>query len=91
MRSTLAAAALLMTFVAAPHGALAQTVGAAPPDRITVDEARDVAAMNGVTEVRKLEFYDGAWHAEGRDDTGRRVEMTIDPRDGRVTWLDRFD
>ena len=91
MRSTLAAAALLMTFVAAPPGALAQTVGVAPPDRITVDEARDVAAMNGVVEVRKLEFYDGAWHAEGRDDTGRKVEMTIDPRDGRVTWLDRFN
>jgi len=91
MRSTLAAAALLMTFVAAPPGALAQTFGAAPPDRITVDEARDVAAMNGVVEVRKLEFYDGAWHAEGRDDTGRKVEMTIDPRDGRVTWLDRFN
>jgi hypothetical protein len=91
MRSTLAAAALLMTVVAAPSSAPAQTVGAAPPDRITVDEARDIAAMNGVVEVRKLEFYDSAWHAEGRDDAGHRVEMTIDPRDGRVTWLDRFD
>jgi len=91
MRSTLAAAALLLTFVAVPPSAPAQTVGAAPPDRITVDEARDVAAMNGVVEVRKLEFYDDAWHAEGRDETGRHVEMTIDPRDGRVTWLDRFN
>ena len=91
MRSTLAAAVLLTSLFAIPASAPAQTVGVAPPDRITIDEARDVVAMNGVTEVRKLEFYDGAWHAEGRDDTGRHVEMTIDPRDGRVTWLDRFD
>ena len=91
MRSTLAAAALLMTVVAVPPSAPAQTVGAAPPDRITVDEARDIVAMNGVVEVRKLERYDGAWHAEGRDEAGHHVEMTIDQRDGRVTWLDRFD
>ena len=35
MRSTLAAAALLMTFVAVPHSAPAQTVGVAPPSEIT--------------------------------------------------------
>jgi hypothetical protein len=91
MRSTLAAAALLTTLFAVPATAPAQTVGIAPPSAITVDEARDIAAMNGVMAVRKLERYDGSWHVEGRDDTGRRVEMTIDQRDGRVTWLDRFD
>jgi len=90
MRTTLAAAALLTAFLVAPSSAPAQTVGVAPSE-ITVDEARDIAAMNGIVAVRKLERYDGAWHAEGRDDAGRHVEMTIDPRDGRVTWLDRFD
>ncbi len=90
MRTTVAAAALLTTLLAVPASASAQTVGVAP-DRITVDEARDIAAMNGVIAVRKLERYDGAWHVEGRDDAGRHVEMTIDQRDGRVTWLDRFD
>jgi hypothetical protein len=90
MRTTIAAAALLMTVFAAPASAPAQTVGVAP-DRITVDEARDIAAMNGVVAVRKLELYDGDWHVEGRDDAGRRVEMTIDPRSGEVAHLERFD
>ncbi len=89
MRSTFAAAALLLTFFAVPASAPAQTVGVAP-DTITVDEARDIAGMNGVVAVRKLELYDGAWHVEGRDEAGEHVEMTIDPRDGRITWLERF-
>ncbi len=90
MRSTLAAAGLLMTVFAVPASAPAQTVGVAPAT-ITVDEARDIAAMNGVVAVRKLELYDGSWHVEGRDVAGKHVEMTIDPRDGRITWLERFD
>ncbi len=90
MRSTIAAAALLTTLLAVPASAPAQTVGIAP-DRITVDEARDIAAMNGVVAVRKLELYDGDWHVEGRDDAGRHVEMTINPRSGEVAHLERFD
>ena len=90
MRHSIAAAALLMTCFAMPVSAPAQTVGVGP-DRITVDEARDIAAMNGVVGVRKLDQYDGAWHVEGRDTAGKHVEMTIDERDGRITWLERFD
>jgi hypothetical protein len=90
MRTTLAAAALLMSFFAVPASAPAQTVGLAP-DRITVDEARDIAGMNGVLDVRKIELYDGAWHVEGRDVVGKHVEMTIDPRSGTIAHLERYD
>ncbi|HEU5275407.1 MAG TPA: PepSY domain-containing protein [Xanthobacteraceae bacterium] len=90
MRTTVAAAALLMSLFALPASAPAQTVGVAP-DRITVDEARDVAGMNGVVDIRKIELYDGAWHVDGRDMTGRHVEMTIDPHSGTIAHLERYD
>jgi hypothetical protein len=47
--------------------------------------------MNGVVAVRKIEFYDGTWHVVGRDVSGRRVEMEVDPRTGTIAHLERFD
>jgi hypothetical protein len=47
--------------------------------------------MNGVVAIRKIEFYDDAWHVVGRDQAGRRVEMEIDPRSGDIAHLERFD
>ena len=89
MRYRLAIAALALACLAAPPIA-AQTVGAGSP-MVTVDEARDIAAFNGVVIIRKIEFDDGVWKIEGRDRTDRRVEMRIDPRTGEVAELERFD
>jgi hypothetical protein len=69
---------------------MAQTVGSGNPS-ITVDDARDIAAMNGVIIIRKIDFYDGEWHVEGRDRADRHVEMKIDPRSGEVSQLERYD
>jgi hypothetical protein len=90
MRTLFAAALLIMT-AAVPLGtASAQTVGVGPPT-VSVDEARDIAAFNGVVIIRRIEFDDGAWKIEGRDRSDRRVEMTIDPETGEVAQLERFD
>ena len=96
MRTSVAAAALILAVVAVPC-ANAQTVGVAPPDVVVVpppapiDNARNVAAMNGVVDIRKIDFYDDAWHVEGRDLSGHHVSMTIDPRTYTIAYLERWD
>ena len=90
MRIRVATIALLSACIAAPLGAMAQTVGAGEP-MVSVGEARDIAVMNGVHYIRKIELDDGKWKVEGRDDAGRRVEMEIDPRSGEIAQLERFD
>jgi len=88
---------LVSACIAAPLGAMAQTVGVAPPDEVVImppspiDNARNVAAMNGVVDIRKIEFYDEAWHVEGRDLSGHRISMTIDPRTYTIAHLERYD
>ena len=90
MRNRIAILALMLTCFAIPSGAKAQTVGVAPP-LITVDEARDIALVNGVVSIRKIEFDEGLWKIYGRDEAGRRVEMKVDPRSGQIAQLERFD
>jgi hypothetical protein len=90
MRNWIAIAALLSTCLAGAPGAVAQTVGVGTP-LMSVGEAQDIAVMNGVVAIRKIEFYDGSWHVVGRDQAGRRVEMEIDPRSGDIAHLERFD
>jgi hypothetical protein len=90
MRNRIAIAALLLTCFAVAPGVRAQTVGLGSPF-VTVDDAREIAAMNGVVAIRNLEFDDDKWKVQGRDDEGRRVEMEIDPRSGEIAQLERFD
>jgi len=95
MRTSVAAAALLAAVVAVPC-ASAQTVGVAPPDVVVeppspIDNARNIAEMNGVVDIRKIEFYDDNWHVEGRDQSGHSVSMTIDPRTNTIAHLERYD
>jgi len=96
MRMTFAIPRLLLSLLAVPPCASAQTVGVAPPEVVIappspVDNARNIALMNGVVDIRKIEFYDDNWHVEGRDQAGHRVEMTIDPRTNTIAHLERFD
>ena len=93
MRTRVTTIVLLSACIAAPLGAMAQTVGVAPPAPTTmsVDEARDIAVMNGVVAIRKIELYDGKWKVEGRDQAGHGVDMQIDPRTGEIAHLERFD
>jgi hypothetical protein len=90
MRNRIAAIALLTACFAAPSVATAQTVGVGVP-MITVNEARDIAMMNGTVAIRKIEFDDGQWKVEGRDFQGRRIEIRIDPHTGAIAELERFD
>jgi hypothetical protein len=94
---------LISACVAVPFGAMAQTVvvpsdetvGAAPPAVIEpttpIDEARNIAGMNGVVDISEIERQGDSFHVEGRDRGGRHIEMTIDIRTGTVSHLERFD
>ena len=55
------------------------------------DDARNIAAMNGVVDISEIERQGDNFHVEGRDRSGHHVEMTVDPRSGTVAHLERFD
>ena len=63
MRNRIAILALTVACILGTP-AMAQTVGAGSPVIISVDEARDIAAFNGVVLIRKIEFDDG--HGKSR-------------------------
>jgi hypothetical protein len=91
MRNSIAITALVLTcFAVTPSKA--QTVGVAVESPlITMDGARDIALVNGVVAIHKIEFDEGLWKIYGRDVSGRRVEMKVDPRSGQIAELERFD
>ena len=91
MRNPIAIAALVLTcFAVTPSKAQTVGLGYASP-MVTMDEARDIAFVNGVVAIRKIEFDDGMWKIYGRDVSGRRVEMKVDPRSGQIAQLEKFD
>ena len=73
MRNRIAVVTLVSVCIAAPLGAMAQTVGLGPPT-MPVDQVRDIAVMNGLIAIRKIELYDGKWHVEGRDQSGGKTQ-----------------
>jgi hypothetical protein len=86
MNNAIRAAALV--FVSLVSGvAIAQPVIYSPA--VSAAEAQDIAASNGVVALRKLELDDGKWKIEGRDVSGARVEMKIDPISGAIVKLER--
>jgi len=85
---TLIPAIILACLAVTP--AAAQTVGIYVPP-LSAAQAQDIALINGVIAIRKIEFDEGLWKIYGRDASGRRVEMKVDPRTGQIAQLERFD
>jgi hypothetical protein len=73
-----------------PALATAQTVGVYSP-AVSADQAQDIAVINGVIALNKIEFDDRKWKVKGLDRAGRRVEMEISPNTGEIIRLERFD
>jgi len=90
MRNWITVPTVMCACLLATPLAMAQNVGAyAPP--VSWDQAQEIAVVNGVIAIRKIEFDDGNWKVEGRDRAGRRVEMRIHPRTGEIEQLERYD
>ncbi|TWG89074.1 YpeB-like protein with putative protease inhibitory function [Luteimonas sp. J16] len=52
--------------------------------RLGKDDIEARLATAGYGDVHDVEFDDGVWKAEARDASGRKVELRLDPEDGRV-------
>lgn len=51
---------------------------------LTEHEVRERLAERGYTQVNDLDFDDGMWRADARSADGNRVQVALDPRDGRI-------
>ena len=58
-------------------------------DQLSMQAALDVAADIGVMTISHTEFAGDEWQIEGRDRTGRCIEVDVDARTGEVRNVDR--
>ena len=56
---------------------------------ITAEDAIRIAREAGIAWVAKVECDDGRWEIEGRDAADRRIEVKVNPVDGRVVQVER--
>lgn len=53
-------------------------------------KAIEIAKANGVVTVREVDLEDnGEWKVEGRDASGREIEVELSARDGKVREVER--
>ncbi len=89
MKKTLTAFAILAVLPAG--AALADDECHAPRDQWQSREAAmQLAGKNGWT-VRKFEIDDGCYEIEGRDSSGREIEVKLDPATLQVVEMDYED
>jgi uncharacterized membrane protein YkoI len=56
---------------------------------ISMDDARRIAAENGVVRIEEIKLDDGKWVIEGRDSTGAGIEIDLRATDGMVIKMER--
>jgi uncharacterized membrane protein YkoI len=66
------------------NAAIAQNAPAAPSMQVTAEQARAIAANNGIVRITEIELDDGKWEIEGRDQSDREIEIDIDARTGAI-------
>jgi hypothetical protein len=71
-------------------------LGAATPARaydsaglVSMQVALDVATDIGLTTVSYTEFQGDKWEIQGRDRSGRYMEVAVDAGTGDVLWVNR--
>jgi hypothetical protein len=58
-------------------------------DLLSMQQALDIATSLGVVTVSDTEFAGNEWQIEGRDVTGRYIEVDVDATTGAVLNVDR--
>ena len=56
---------------------------------LSMQDALDVATNIGLTTVSYTEFQGDKWEIEGRDTSGRYMEVAVDAGTGDVLWVNR--
>jgi len=56
---------------------------------LSMQEALDVATDIGLTTISHTQFAGDKWEIQGRDRTGRYIEVAVDAATGDVLWVNR--
>ena len=80
---------ILPAIVAIGLGSAAPAMAYDTGDQISMQVALDVASDIGVMTVSHTQFLGDEWQIEGRDRTGRWIEVDVDARTGEVRNVDR--
>jgi hypothetical protein len=56
---------------------------------LSMQEALGVAEYIGMTAVSHTQFAGDKWEIQGRDRTGRYMEVAVDATTGDVLWVNR--
>ncbi|SFJ31128.1 PepSY domain-containing protein [Bradyrhizobium sp. Gha] len=80
---------ILPAVVAIGLGTAAPAMAYDTGDQISMQAALDVATDIGVMTISHTEFAGDEWQIEGRDRTGRWMEVDVDARTGDVRNVDR--
>ncbi len=83
MKSLLRTSAIVLVLGLAAAGASAQQA-AAPAAELTVAQIVQKLESLGYTAIEDIEKDDGVWEVEATAADGTRVELDVDPTDGRV-------
>jgi uncharacterized membrane protein YkoI len=81
-KSTLATFALSALLLGGPAVAQNQSP-------ITAEQAIEIARQQGLVTVEEVDRDDGKWEVEGKDASGREIEVDIDARSGKVVKVER--
>lgn len=57
---------------------------------VSEHEALEIAAAEGIQEVREIKVKRGQWKIEGTDADGHKVEIIIDGDSGEVVKFERY-
>ncbi|MFN4226442.1 MAG: PepSY domain-containing protein [Hyphomonas sp.] len=57
---------------------------------VSEHEAAEIAAAEGIAEIREIREKRGQWKIEGTDAEGRKVEIIIDGDTGEVVKLETY-
>ena len=80
---------ILPAIVAIGLGSAAPAMAYDTGDQISMQAALDVATDIGVMTISHTEFAGDEWQIEGRDSSGRWMEVDVDARTGDVRNVDR--
>jgi uncharacterized membrane protein YkoI len=80
MRRTLLTTLALLALVPA-------TLSASPKGPVDVEYLRAIAFDKGIVDIKEIELDDGVWEVEGRDATGRKIEIEVDAGTGEIVKI----
>jgi hypothetical protein len=80
---------ILPAIVAIGLGSAAPAMAYDTGDQVSMEAALDVATNLGITTVSNTQFLGDEWQVEGRDRTGRWMEVYVDSRTGEVRNVNR--